>query len=332
MTLDRATNNQPDPPFLPKVSVIAPIYNGEADLPDLIRCLLSQTYPAERVEYLLVDNNSSDRTANLLEAAAVEAQSRGVKLHPLTENQIQSSYAARNQAIKVATGEILAFTDADCRPLPQWLSLLVAPFADSKVGLVVGEVSALPGKTLLEKHAERQGTMTQKDTLAHPFCPYGQTANLAIRRQVFEEVGLFRPYMTTGGDADMCWRIQRQTPWQLYFAEAAIVQHRHRATIAEFKSQWQRYGRSNKYLHELHGVELRPKLTARKSLYLLSRWLLKELPSVTVKAIAGQAPPLDLLTTPINLYGTWARDLGQRQAQLSEQAKVIEWLEKKDEG
>ena len=324
MLINPIMNSENNPANLPKVSVIVPIYNGEADLPDLIRCLIAQTYPADRVEYLLVDNNSRDRTLDILQKAAFDAQSHSIKLCPLTENKIQSSYAARNKAIKTSTGDILAFTDADCRPIPQWLSLLVEPFTDSKVGLVVGEISALPGKTLLEKHAERQSTLTQKDTLAHPFCPYGQTANLAIRREVLQEIGLFRPYMTTGGDADMCWRIQRETDWQLYFAETAIVQHRHRANLQEFRSQWQRYGRSNKYLHELHGVELRPKFRAYKSLYLLSRWFLKELPITTAKVIAGKAKFVDLLGTPINLYGAWARDIGQEKAQISEQDKEIE--------
>lgn len=328
MSINPITNSESNSTDIPKVSVIVPIYNGEADLPDLIRCLIDQTYPADRVDYLLVDNNSSDRTPEILQKAAIEAQSHGIKLCPLTENQIQSSYAARNKAIKTSTGDILAFTDADCRPIPQWLSLLVEPFSNPKVGLVVGEIAALPGKTLLEKHAERQSTLTQKDTLAHPFCPYGQTANLAIRREVFQEIGLFRPYMTTGGDADMCWRIQRETDWQLYFAETAIVLHRHRANLQEFRSQWQRYGRSNKYLHELHGVDLRPKLNAKKSLYLMSRWLLKELPITTAKAIAGKANFVDLLGTPINLYGSWARDVGQQQAQLPAKAREIESLPK----
>lgn len=326
MTSQSIQNSESQPSFLPKVSVIVPIYNGENDVPDLIHCLMEQNYPVEQVEYLLVDNNSRDRTPEILQKAAVEAEAKGIALYPLTENQIQSSYAARNKAIKTATGDILAFTDADCRPLPQWLSLLVAPFTNSQVGLVVGEIAALPGKTLLEKHAERQSTLTQKDTLAHPFCPYGQTANLAIRREVFQEIGLFRPYMTTGGDADMCWRIQRETSWQLCFAETAIVQHRHRANLQEFRSQWQRYGKSNKYLHEIHGVDLRPKFNAKKSLYLISRWLLKELPITTLNAIAGKGHFVDILGTPINLYGAWARDMGQKEAQLPAKAREIEWL------
>jgi glycosyltransferase involved in cell wall biosynthesis len=54
---------------LPFVSVIIPIYNGEADIPDLLRCLQAQTYPQDQIEYLLVDNGSTDRTLALLQAA-----------------------------------------------------------------------------------------------------------------------------------------------------------------------------------------------------------------------------------------------------------------------
>jgi hypothetical protein len=132
--------------------------------------------------------------------------------------------------------------------------------------------------------------------------------------------------MTTGGDADICWRIQRQTQWQLDFAETAVVQHRHRTNLKEFRSQWQRYGRSNKYLHELHGVELQPKLTSKKSFYLISRWLLKELPITSGQVIAGKASFGDIIKTPINLYGAWYRDLGQNQTQLDEKANEIDWL------
>ena len=73
--------------FLPEVSVIVPIYNGEKDLPSLIDCLAKQTYPRQLVEYILVDNNSDDRTGELLGKAAQEH--RGLNLIILSENQIQ---------------------------------------------------------------------------------------------------------------------------------------------------------------------------------------------------------------------------------------------------
>jgi glycosyltransferase involved in cell wall biosynthesis len=305
--------------FLPKVSVVVPIYNGEADLPELINCLLSQTYPKDQVEYLLVDNNSSDRTLNYLKTSA---QNCPITIHPLSENHIQSSYAARNTGIRAAVGEIVAFTDADCRPQPQWLEALIQPFVNSNVVIVAGEIAALPSKNLLEQHADRQETLSQKHTLAHSFCPYGQTANLAIRRIALEKVGLFRPHLTTGGDADICWRILAENIGLLEFVPDAIVQHRHRATFGELKSQWRRYGKSNRYLHELHGVDLMREITLRECGYRLVRWLLKEVP----RDIASKATFIDLFNTPIGLFTARARAAGQRDAKLPENAKIIEWL------
>jgi cellulose synthase/poly-beta-1,6-N-acetylglucosamine synthase-like glycosyltransferase len=244
----------------------------------------------------------------------------------LSETQIQSSYAARNTGIRAAVSEILAFTDADCRPQPQWLEALIQPFVNQDVVIVAGEITALPGKTFLEQHADRQETLSQKHTLAHPFCPYGQTANLAIRRTALATSGLFRPHLTTGGDADICWRILQQNIGRLEFAPIATVQHRHRTTFKELASQWRRYGRSNRYLHQLHGVALMPEMKLKDISYRLARWLLKELPRDSMRAIAGQATFIDLLNTPIGLFNAKARAEGQRDAKLPEQAKIIEWL------
>lgn len=320
-------NYQPDittaNSFLPMVSVVIPVYQGEGDLPDLISCLSSQTYPKDRVEYLLVDNNSRDRTLAYLKTAS---ENSPLTIRPLSENQIQSSYAARNTGIRAAVGEIVVFTDADCRPQPQWLESLIQPFIQPEVVIAIGEITALPSNNLLEKHADSQETLSQKHTLAHRFCPYGQTANLAIRHIAFEKVGLFRPYLTTGGDADICWRILLAKIGRWQFVPNAIVQHRHRATFPELASQWRRYGRSNRYLHELYGIDLMPGMTTKQYCWRLARWVLKELPKNSVKAIAGQANLVDLLSTPISLFTAKARYSGQREAQLPENAKIIEWL------
>lgn len=311
----------------PLVSVIIPIYNGMQDLPDLLAGLRAQTYPIDRVEYLLVDNNSQDGTYEHLVAAAAQAQEQGWPLRILREPEIQSSYAARNTGIRAARGEILAFTDADCRPAPHWLTDLVAPFwqdsSSSKLGLVIGEIKALPGHSLWERYADRQDTLSQKHTLAHPFCPYGQTANVAIRREVLRSTGLFRPYLTTGGDADLCWRILRTRDWQWHFAETAIVYHRHRQTLKELRSQWRRYGRSNRFLHDLHGIDLMRQPRLQDYAYRLLRWLLKELPTAIVKRAIGRAELVDLLNTPIHLICLQARWQGQSQAKLPAAAREI---------
>lgn len=309
--------------FQPTVSVIIPIYNGQSDLDDLLRCLWAQTYPRDRVEYLLIDNNSQDGTVERLHRASQEAAEKGLVLRVLQESTIQSSYAARNRGICAASAPLLAFTDADCRPEPTWLERLIQPFETPSIGLVAGEVKALPGFSLLEQYADRQETLSQKHTLAHPFCPYGQTANLAVRRSVLESVGLFRPYLTTGGDADLCWRILRETPCQWQFADSAIVQHRHRQTLDELLSQWRRYGRSNRFLHELHGIELMAEPLPKYYRYRLARWLLKEFPIALVKWPLRQASLVDVINTPIGLLCLNARWQGQQQAQLPEAAHEI---------
>lgn len=311
-------------PDLPSVSVIVPIYNGEIDIPDLAACLLAQTFPPEQVEYLLVDNNSCDRTASVLQDWVTTARSQGLTWQYLSEANIQSSYAARNRGIHRARGQLLAFTDADCRPHPDWLEKLIAPFADPAVGVVVGEIAALPGTSWLERYADQRNMMTQRFTIAHEFYPYGQTANLAIRRQALGGVGLFRPYLTTGGDADLCWRIQQHHPWQLVFAEDAIIQHRHRATLKDLASQWRRYGRSNNYLHELHGVPLRHNLNRQEVTRRIVRWVLKELPKTGLCWVQGKATAVELVAPLLDLYCVQARAVGQQQAKMPEAAREIE--------
>ena len=308
---------------LPQIAVVIPIYNGEKDLPGLTGCLLAQTYPPERVEYLLVDNGSCDRTPELIEQAVIQANTKGLTFRHLSEPHIQSAYAARNTGIRAAKGEFIAFTDADCYPRPDWLTTLVQPFVNPEIGLVVGEIKALPGKTWLEKYAERKNIMSQRDTLAHPFCPYGQTANIAIRTKALEQIGLFRPHMTTGGDADICWRVQQQGGWKLQFAEQAVILHHHRTTLPDLHSQWRRYGRSNRYLHELYGVQLTRSLTAKEIRYRLARWLLKELPIAAYQFLTAKSPAIDMLMTPIDLYCAQARSKGQREFRLPEKAR--EW-------
>lgn len=311
-----ATSEDISASYFPTVSVIVPIYNGEQDLPGLLDCLMEQSYPADRVEYLLVDNGSSDRTPQLLSAATATFTNQNLTLKILNERDIQSAYAARNTGIRAATGDFLAFTDADCYPQPNWLTHLIQPFEDATIGLVAGEIIAFPGTTLLESYADRKHIMSQQDTLAHKFCPYGQTANLGIRKKALEAVGLFRPYLTTGGDADICWRVQRESDWKIHYAPKATIQHRHRQTLKDLHSQWYRYGKSNRYLHDLHGIDLAWPLPTRERNRSLLRWALKDFPKAAVARVLAKGLGVDMLITPLDIYCARARDLGQREAKL----------------
>lgn len=304
---------------LPQVSVIVPAYNGEHDIHETIDCLLAQDYPSDRVEFLIVDNHSRDRTPEVIAQYAREHDN----LFLLREDQIQSSYAARNTGIRHAKYDLLAFTDADCLPEPHWLRDLMATFRDPEIGLVAGQICALTPQTLLERFAEQNEVLSQKYTLAHSFCPYGQTANLAVRRAIFDRVGLFRPYLTTGGDADFCWRALRETETRIELAPTAIVRHRHRSTLEELRKQWYRYGVSNRYLHQLHGIALARSHRMGDTVRPLLRWLLREVPREMVRSLRGRGSWVTFWSTPILVYIGYWRSRGQQEAQLPDKAREI---------
>ena len=305
------------------VSVIIPVHNGDRDLPALLDCLRLQTLPLEQVEYLIVDNQSSDRTSQLLQTAA----QTNPQIIPLQATKIQSAYAARNVGIKASRGELLIFTDADCRPRLDWLEHLINPFKQPQINLVVGEILGLASNNWLEIYAENAQILSQQHTLHHEYLPYGQTANLAIRKSVLRSTGLFRPYLTTGGDADLCWRIQAQFPGCLVFAPEAIVHHRHRSNLQEFYRQWYKYGSSNRYLHQLHGVNLMRSFSTNEYIYRLLRWLCRELPSKLMTQQLGTNLLATIFATPLGLWGTWSRLKGQNSCEISSQMWEIEGLD-----
>ena len=76
---------------------------------------------------------------------------------------------------------------------------------------------------------------------------YYPTANLGIDRTAFEKVGGFRA-MRSGGDADICWRIQEQRLGRMAVDTRVLMEWEPRTTLRELASQWKRYGRGTAYL------------------------------------------------------------------------------------
>ncbi|MDP9352066.1 MAG: glycosyltransferase, partial [Chloroflexota bacterium] len=227
------------------VSIIVPVFNGEHTLRACLDSLVAQDFPEGHYEILVVDNGSTDSTPAIID-------SYGPRVRGLTETRVRSSYAARNTAIRASHGYILAFTDADCIPDPKWLSLLVAGFADPTVGCVGGEVLALDPSTPAERYGHRRGILRQASSLKATYRPYFVTANVAYRREVFDQIGLFQFGLETGGDVDMCWRLQEQTDWELRLQSDASVLHHHRTGTRELWRQYQRYGRGRTILRALY--------------------------------------------------------------------------------
>jgi cellulose synthase/poly-beta-1,6-N-acetylglucosamine synthase-like glycosyltransferase len=233
------------------VSLIIPVRNSAANVAQLVEALRQLERPQE-LEIIIADNNSSDGT---WESLWLLQRLGGLDFKLIRETDVASSYAARNAGIRSSSGSILAFTDADCRPRPDWLSRLVESFAREKVGIAAGEIEAAPATSWPERFAARRKMLSQVYTLSHPYRSYAQTANIAIRRSVLRDIGLFRPDMISGGDADLCWRAMAKD-WHLEFNPAAVVVHRHRRSLRELWAQWVRYGTGHRCLCDLYGIPL----------------------------------------------------------------------------
>jgi len=219
----------------PFVSVIVPVYNGEKTIAECIESLLKQDYPKDRYEIIIVDNNSKDRTAEIIKKYPVKY---------ILEDKIQSSYGARNKGVKATTGEILAFTDSDCITTSGWLKNGVMEFTkDKQLGCVGGRTEAYQTKTIVQKCLQqREGA---RGFVTSYFLPFFPTMNVFYRRGVFEEVGFFDVNMYSGGDADFCWKMQLETNFSVKYVPDALIYHNERPSAKGLFKQRKWYGWSS---------------------------------------------------------------------------------------
>jgi glycosyltransferase involved in cell wall biosynthesis len=216
----------------PFVSVIIPVYNDAERLRLCLRALARQTYPRGRYEVVVVDNGSDES----IEPAVAEFDRAS-----LCREEQPGSYAARNRGLSVARGEVIAFTDADCLPAPEWIErgvgrLLGAPGC----GLVAGRVEVFPNDPRRATAVELYEMVTYLQQRKHVEVErFGATANLFTRRAVFERVGTFKGEMLSGGDVEWGGRVAAAGYGMLY-AEDAVVAHPARRT---FKQLYRRVAR-----------------------------------------------------------------------------------------
>ncbi len=232
---------------LPFVSVVVPVLNGERTIGTCLGSILGGDYPEERREIIVVDNGSSDGTAAIVKRLPVR-----YLLH-----EVRGPARARNAAIPVTSGKIVAFTDSDCAVSTGWLRALVTPFSDAGVGAVAGEIVPYPPQTPAERHAARIRHLSPQRYLKRPQFPFAVTANLAFRRRVFDDIGVFDPRTPRGGEStDICRRLLRDTDLRLVLAPRAVVFHRYRSTTWDYLDQWWGYGRGHAYLYAKYRDEI----------------------------------------------------------------------------
>jgi glycosyltransferase involved in cell wall biosynthesis len=199
----------------PPVTVIVPFYgDADASLQRLLASLAAQDY-AGRYEVLIVDNHDKPRlTAGAVGGARL--------LHEPTTG----SYAARNAALAVAAGDIVAFTDADCECSPGWLRHGVAALTgEGAADLVGGAVQWRPRVAGRPTLAERYDGFVHMQQAAYVGrMGFAATANCFVHRRVFAAVGHFEARLRSGGDREFGQRAT-SAGHVLRYAPHAVVWH-----------------------------------------------------------------------------------------------------------
>lgn len=192
----------------PHVTVVVPVLNRRERVLRCLEAILAQDYPS--FDVLILDNGSSDGTFEACLARVSE----------LPEDKLDVRRAAglvgavRNTGTRIARGEIVAFTDSDCLPLPGWLDAGVRAFQrEPRVGVVTGP-------TLPEAEPGRWAATQEISAQTWRF----EACNVMFRRAALAGAAGFDETRTMWEDTAAGWSVLRDG-WHAAFAPGAVVRH-----------------------------------------------------------------------------------------------------------
>ncbi len=225
----------------PRVSVVVACYNGARTLKACLDSLNSLHYP--NYEVILVDDGSTDSTPLIAQLYKTVRYERHFN---------QGLSFARNTGIHAATGEIVAFTDADCRADEDWLYHLVSD-------LISGDFVGMGGHNFLppEDSPVAAAVMASPGGPAHVMlddrvAEHIPGCNMAFYKWALDDIGGFDPiFRLAGDDVDVCWRLQ-QRGYRIGFSSAGFVWHYRRSNLAAYLRQQRGYGEAEALLVRKH--------------------------------------------------------------------------------
>jgi len=207
----------------------------------LLESLQKLDYASDKVEVIVVDGNSTDKTRDI------------VKKYPVTlvVEERKGLNVARNTGIKSGNGEIVAFTDSDCIVPPDWVTKIVENFKDPQVSCVGGSAKALDSD-FVSQYADNSIVrlmpfFTKREELekVKPFFRHPAGCNMAFRRKVAEKVGYFDENIQYGFDeVEFADRVC-MAGYKMVLDPEVSVWHKHRATLGDFMKQNFQYGKGS---------------------------------------------------------------------------------------
>ncbi len=195
---------------LPRVTVVVPARDEQDTIGPCVDSILAADYPADRLQVIVVDDDSSDATPDVVAARAAADPLDRLTLVRIPENRRRDrahKKRAIEKAVVHATGDIILTTDADCTVPPGWIRAMMAPFRDPRIAFVSGPVryrlGEHPSLFIRAQALDFFGLMAigaggigiGKPNLANG-------ANVAYRRATFERLGGFSgiDHVTSGDD------------------------------------------------------------------------------------------------------------------------------------
>ena len=286
----------PLPPRLertPRVSVVVCAYNAERTMDACLESLRTLNYPD--YEVIVVNDGSKDRTLEISERhkAVYDADPGGPRMVIISQENKGLS-VARNVGAQAATGEIVAYTDSDCVPDPDWLAFLVYKFVRSGFVAVGGPNFPPPEPHLVPAAVAASPGGPTHVLLNDEVAEHIPGCNMAFTKKALEEIGGFEPvFAAAGDDVDLCWRLQNRG-YPIGFSPAATVWHYRRNTVKAYLKQQMGYGKAEALLYFKHPY--------RFNLLGQSRWLGR---------IYGELTAAVLSRRPIIYFGAFGRGLFQ---------------------
>jgi cellulose synthase/poly-beta-1,6-N-acetylglucosamine synthase-like glycosyltransferase len=236
-----------------KVTLLIAARNEEENIRLTIEDILAQDYPKYLLEVIIVDDHSTDSTADIIRSYATQ----GITLLQMNEAQKLNSYKKKAiaEAIKLSTGDLMVATDADCRMGPHWLSTVVSYYESQKLVMISSPVAYFQEKSLFERLQTLE--FSYLIGIGASFIGNGRAstcngANFAYRKDVFYEVGGFTGIddLASGDDELLLQKVAERYPGRIGFLKSrdAIVYTHAKPTLAEFMQQRRRWAsKSTKY-------------------------------------------------------------------------------------
>jgi cellulose synthase/poly-beta-1,6-N-acetylglucosamine synthase-like glycosyltransferase len=243
------------PPYMTKISVIIPVRNEVNNIENLLHDLQNQTLPKHQFEVLVVDDSSTDGTAELALSLAT-LLTCNIRLIKLSDSQTTSpKKRAIETAMLEATGELIITTDGDCRVKPKWLEAFVDCYRNTNAQLISGPVTFTTETTLADhlqtvEFASLIGSGASAISAGFPSLCNG--ANLAYEKKVFYEVNGFEgvKHIASGDDEFLMHKIAALYPTGIQFLknqDAIVSTSPHKSWYMFFRqrkrwaSKWKHY-------------------------------------------------------------------------------------------